>query len=305
MGKLLIGLAVLGFSQAVFAGVVFQVETTYHASGGSPESSELSVEGKNLKMEISSSRGRRNGGGSAEATAIAGESASDSASDSVLGGLFSREAKPDSEFVIYNDSRREIYFVDPENKEYMSLGEISRGTQEIREKKGRGALGGLGGLLGGLTGEQKRAVEGFADKLLEGAAEIAKQQAEANRPEIRRIGDRRTVNGYPCIRYDVYRQGEKVQELWVTDWDNIRGGRQVAGAFENMNALLDEVAQSNDFPSMFEAFTKVDGFPVVTREFEGGELEGETVLESVSERDLDPDAFEPPKGYRLRTMGPQ
>ena len=54
-----------------------------------------------------------------------------------------------------------------------------------------------------------------------------------------------------------------------------------------------------------ESFNRVDGFPVVTRTFEGGELDSETVLESVTERDLDPDAFEPPKGYRLRTMGPQ
>ena len=53
------------------------------------------------------------------------------------------------------------------------------------------------------------------------------------------------------------------------------------------------------------SFEKVDGYPVVTRDFEGGELESETVLRSVTERDLDPDAFEPPKGYRLRTMGPQ
>ena len=59
-------------------------------------------------------------------------------------------------------------------------------------------------------------------------------------------------------------------------------------------------------PSMSIAdFTRLDGFPVVTRSFEGGELDSETVLESVTERDLDPDAFEPPKGYRLRTMGPQ
>ena len=54
-----------------------------------------------------------------------------------------------------------------------------------------------------------------------------------------------------------------------------------------------------------DIFSQIDGFPVVTRDFEGGELESETVLESVTERDLDPDAFEPPKGYRLRTMGPQ
>ncbi len=50
---------------------------------------------------------------------------------------------------------------------------------------------------------------------------------------------------------------------------------------------------------------EIDGFPVVTRNFAGGELESESTLRSAEERDLDPDAFEPPKGYRLRSMGPQ
>ena len=44
------------------AGVVFQVETTYHSGSSSrgPESSKMSVEGKNLKMEIQSGRGGSN-----------------------------------------------------------------------------------------------------------------------------------------------------------------------------------------------------------------------------------------------------
>ncbi len=36
----------------LFAGVVFQVETTYHSGGGGAQSSEMSVETPNLKMEI-------------------------------------------------------------------------------------------------------------------------------------------------------------------------------------------------------------------------------------------------------------
>ncbi len=52
---------------------------------------------------------------------------------------------------------------------------------------------------------------------------------------------------------------------------------------------------------------ELGGFPVVTREFDDydGSLEGETALRSARRQTLDPDAFEPPKGYRLRSMGPQ
>ena len=50
--------------------------------------------------------------------------------------------------------------------------------------------------------------------------------------------------------------------------------------------------------------SEIGGFPVAGRSFEGGEDDEDWNLKSVTERDLDPDAFEPPKGYRLRTMGP-
>ena len=135
--------------------------------------------------------------------------------------------------------------------------------------------------------------------------------------EFRRSAERATKQGYPCVRYDVLRDGEKIRELWVTDWSNIKGGGDVVDAFKEMasfyDELLDSIGQKPGSPGGFfsgddnpiESFTRVDGFPVVTRSFEGGELESESVLESVTERDLDPDAFEPPKGYRLRTMGPQ
>ena len=62
-------------------------------------------------------------------------------------------------------------------------------------------------------------------------------------------------------------------------------------------------SQAGETP--FEHMNEIDGFPVVTRNFAGGELESESTLRSAEERDLDPDAFEPPKGYRLRSMGPQ
>ena len=100
------------------------------------------------------------------------------------------------------------------------------------------------------------------------------------------------------------------------DWSNVKGGAEVAGTFREMGSVWGEIMDS--FQDMAggsgflgsddhfaNTFNKINGFPVVTRDFEDGELDSETVLESVTERDLDPDAFEPPKGYRLRTMGPQ
>ena len=50
-------------------------------------------------------------------------------------------------------------------------------------------------------------------------------------------------------------------------------------------------------------FANIDGFPVLSRHFVAGELESETILKSADERDLDPDDFGVPEGYKLETMG--
>ena len=45
------------------------------------------------------------------------------------------------------------------------------------------------------------------------------------------------------------------------------------------------------------------GFPVVTRELgDDDSLEGESILRSARRQTLDPDAFEPPSGYKRREM---
>jgi hypothetical protein len=124
------------------------------------------------------------------------------------------------------------------------------------------------------------------------------------------------MRGYSCVRYDVFRDGEKTRELWVTDWDDIEGARAVAGAMEAMSGFYTEIMEA--FSSMggpfagmltsnrtpFESFDQIDGFPVVTRSFEAGTLKRETVLQSVTSQAVDAATFEPPAGYTKRTMGP-
>lgn len=55
--------------------------------------------------------------------------------------------------------------------------------------------------------------------------------------------------------------------------------------------------------NVFEHMKELGGFPVVTRDFaDDGSLEGETALRSARRQTIDPDAFEPPSGYRRQEM---
>lgn len=268
-------------------GVVFQVETTYHSGSGSgSHRSEMSVEKPNLKMEI----------------------------------LRGSDAEPGEvkDEVIWRGDRREMVVVDHRDKSYMVID--GKAVEEMGKQLGEAQKLVQGmkipdQVLENMTKEQREQLEKLRNQQ-GGAGGAAMGGPAGPTREFRKTGERGTKQGYPVVRYDVLRDGEKIRELWVTDWDNITGSREVVGVFGEMasffNELMDsfgEMAGSGGFfgadGNPLEDFTKVGGFPVVTRSFEGGELESETVLESVTERDLDPDAFEPPKGYRLRTMGPQ
>lgn len=276
-GVLTLGIALL--SSPLFAGAVFKVETTY-SSGDKSQSSEMSVNNGNLKMEISSDQ-------------------------------------RDSGDAIYRGDRRQMVMVDHDNKTYMVI------DKEAIENIG----GQVQGQLAGAMKEMEKQLEKLdpkqremVEKMMKGRMPAVTGEGSAaprQVTEYRKTSQRETHQGYPCVKYEVVRGDEKVREIWVTDWNNVEGSDEVLDAFKDMASFYEELMDSigkmtGGFgagvfggENPMESFAKIDGFPVVTRNFEGGELESEAVLESVVQRDLDPDAFEPPKGYRLRTMGPQ
>lgn len=255
------------------AGVVFQVETTHHSGSAGTESSEMSVERPNLKMGIAAGA---DGRGKGE--------------------------------MIFRGARREVVVVDHQEKSYTVMDEET--------------LDALAGQVAGMMGPMQEALKNLPESERRKIEEMMKQRMPSQglqRPpsQLRRTGERATKNGYPCVKYEIWREGSKIRELWVTDWSRIDGGGEVRDVWRELTGFMRRLTEklASGLPGgglggpggdpIFEHMEEIDGFPVVTRSFEGGELDSETVLQSVTERDLDPDAFEPPKGYRLRTMGPR
>ena len=257
-----------------FAGVVFEVETKDHESSTGPEVTHAYAEGKNLKMEIAPSQGQSGA----------------------------------EDEVIYRGDRRQMIVVDSKNKTYMVLDAES--ARQIGAQTGGMAdqlaiaREQLNERLSNMTDEQRRHLEQALGNPKGGAGGIFGSPRAASL-EVRNTGERAEKNGYPCVRYDVLRGGEKIRELWVTDWNRIEGGKEAETAFKDMGKFFEEMMDSG-FPGAgfeeFATFSQIDGFPVVTRSFEGGSLEDETTLRSASRRTLDPADFEPPAGYKRRSM---
>ena len=278
--------SMLGAGSA-FAGVVFEVETTYHAGSPGVESSEMMIEKPNIKMEIAH-----------------GQSGSES-------------GKMDT--AIFKGDSRQMVVINHEEQYYMVMDkawidQMGTGVKDVMSE----AMQEMEKHMAGMDPKQKEMLGGLLKGKIGGdPGGIMPPPTQREKGELRNTGETATKNGYPCVKYEVLRGGEKVRELWVTDWDNVQGSADAKAVFADMASFYEEMMDSlSGMPAFggggffdpddhaMDIFANVDGFPIVTREFDGEELESETVLKSVTKRDLDPDAFEPPKGYRLRTMGP-
>ncbi len=263
-------LLLLLLAAPLYAGVVYEIEVKDHEqSPPKTESIQATVEGRHLKMGIAS-------GGKGKQ----GE-------------------------MIFRGDRREVVVVDHENRTYHKIDET--------------ALAGIAGQLNEAERMMQEALKNVPEDKRAMIEQMMKQklpaaQAAPQRPksELKKTSERADKNGYPCVKYEVLRGGRKIRELWVTDWSNIEGGSDVVGAFEDMADFFKELMDS--MPSFggqgpagdpaFEHMKEIGGFPVITREFDDvdGSLEGETFLRSAKRQTIDPDAFDPPSGYKRQEM---
>ena len=287
-GAFLLTLASLMHGSAL-AGVVYEVETTLHSGSSDIKTSHMSVEQPNLKMEVDSFRDSKEG--------------------------------PLKDVIIFRGDSGKMIVINHEEQYYMEMdpdtitrigGQVSAQMDDAMQE--------LNKQLEDMKPEQRAMMEKMlkgklGDSLSKLGGDDRAKVAPLKPAEFLKTGERATKQGYPCVKYDVLRSGEKVQELWVTDWNNVKGSEETAATFEDMAEFFEEmmaatrqmaggfgVGLSAIDASAVDIFNGVNGFPVVTRSFKGGELESETVLKSVSEKDFDVAAFAPPKGYKLRTI---
>jgi hypothetical protein len=211
--------------------------------------------------------------------------------------------------VIYRGDRREMIVVDPEGQSYMviDLETIGAMVQQLQQMTGQFA-----GMVDHLPEDQRALV---AQTMKNGQQQAARIQPD--QVQVRNVGDNVTVNGFPCARYEVYRNGRKVSDLWVTEWRNIDGGRHLqtvfggmADFFQQMKSAFSQQTGGGDDAmgdNMFVMINELDGFPVATYNYDiNGNVRDAAILRSSRQQQLDPADFDPPAGYRRQHLfGPK
>jgi hypothetical protein len=203
--------------------------------------------------------------------------------------------------MIFRGDRREMIVVDHDDRSYFVMDEAT--LKELAAK-----LNEVTAMMEQAMANVPESQRAMVEKMMKGR--MPEQPAPRETTELRTTGDSDTIGGYPCVRYELWRGGIRVSELWVTDWSNIDGGPETKEAFQEMSEFFKEMLDSipqfaggEVADAAFEHMKEMNGFPVVTREFgDDGSLERMVRLKSATRQTIDPAVFEPPAGYKRKDM---
>jgi len=256
------------------AGIVFEIETRDHEySPARIERTTVYAEGLSLKME--STDGQRG----------------------------------NSDAMIFHGDRREMVVVDHERKSYMVIDRQFAANMAGQLNQMAGAVKGM---LDNVSPEQRGVSpeqRGMLEQLATGRGPRTLQQARPTL-QVSNTGQQGQVYGYPCLLFTVTRDGRKVRDVWVTHWNNINGGRELAATFDSMSEFVQEITSAfpvqTDAPMEDNAFAtmkQMGGFPVATREYRAdGRVESESALRSAQRQRVNLAELRPPSGYQPESM---
>lgn len=206
---------------------------------------------------------------------------------------------PEKMSMIYRGDREEMILLHHAKSEATII------DKETMEKIGaqlRQALEQMEQAMANVPAEQRAMMQGMMKGKMGG------MMVEPPPPtDVRKTSETGTTNGYSWVKYDVYQEGDKIQELLVTDWSNLEIDASAFDVFKEMAAFFEDLgksfgasmaAQTNN---PFEQMNKLGGFPVVTREFEAGVLSSTVELKSVTTGTAEAGLFENP-GYKVNKI---
>lgn len=204
------------------------------------------------------------------------------------------EAEPDGTMIFLGN---EFLYVDHQDKSYIVMDEamIDDVSAQISD-----AMKQMEAELANMPPEQRAMVEQMMKGRMGGM--MAEQKAPSAGPRIEAKGNSKWQS-YKCRQYEVFEGPEKTQDICAADLDDVDGADDVIEAFRGMAAYMQKLTESmpmmsDDQMNPGKLMREIDGFPVHTVDYENGVVAGDVSLDSVTEKDIEPEMFTAPEGYR-------
>ncbi|MBT8089946.1 MAG: hypothetical protein KJO01_07040 [Gammaproteobacteria bacterium] len=191
----------------------------------------------------------------------------------------------------------EFLYVDHRKKSYMVMDEamLNEVSAQISD-----AMKQMEAELARMPPEQRAMVEQMMKGQMGGM--MGQKDTPPPAPSVKAVGSGKWLSK-TCRKYAVFEGAEKTQELCAAELDDVDGGDEVMAAFRSMAAYITKMTESmpmdvNDGMNPGELMDQIDGFPVLTTDYENGVAVRETSVDSVIEKNLEPGLFAAPDGYR-------
>ena len=171
-----------------------------------------------------------------------------SVSSAEAGGLIFHGDR--NEMIILDHSQGTYIVINQEQMNAMA-GQVSQAMAQMQEA------------LAAMPAEQRALTE-----------RMMQRQFPAERPQpapntINDLGSHGTVAGIACQNYEVIRGGQKIRELCVSDWDDIEGGQETAGAVKGVTEFFEEVRQASSGAGGMDVFDRQQELFGHMRELDG------------------------------------
>ncbi|MGH7885455.1 MAG: hypothetical protein ACRENO_07145, partial [Thermodesulfobacteriota bacterium] len=119
-----------------------------------------------------------------------------------------------------------------------------------------------------------------------------------SKPDLKLVGNEK-YNNFSSRKYLLKSEGEETN-LWVTEWNNIEGGKEISQAFINLGTFFDGMVEAlSQLPgadkrgenNFLRIMDDVNGFIHSSKSFESGKLKSESKLLKSYKRDVNPAEF--------------
>ena len=191
-------------------------------------------------------------------------------------GMLKINTGTDDSYVILRLDQEKMYMVRPTNKTYsvMTFAELEQGMKQANAQ-----LEKMKEQMKNMPAEQRAQMEKMMGM-------SAGSDAKAT---VKKLGDTRTITGYPCTRVKIMKGNDEFADLWVT-----RGIKGFDAMRHDLQAYSKRMAAMN--PRMGEdlsqAMEKIEGFPM-----ESTAMGMKTVVKKIEARTTSAGEFTPPAGF--------
>lgn len=117
------------------------------------------------------------------------------------------------------------------------------------------------------------------------------------------------VNQWACDKYEGLRDGQKVSEVWTTEWKKLGLNEEDLKGFEQIGKFFTSMMKNMNWFYKIGTDEKAEnmyfGFPIKTINYEKDKPADRYEIKEIKQEDLKPTFFEVPKGYKKEKMTEQ